>query len=58
MHCRWYTKNLPPGVIEMNNRPQPAPEGIQVSGSVVAGALHPLVERAIVEWGLSTVMLD
>jgi len=27
----WYTKNLPPGVVEMNNRPQPAPEGMQVS---------------------------
>ncbi len=26
----WYTKNLPPGVLEMNNQPQPAPEGIQV----------------------------
>ncbi|GAX81597.1 hypothetical protein CEUSTIGMA_g9025.t1 [Chlamydomonas eustigma] len=25
----WYTKNLPPGVIEMNSRPQPTPEGLQ-----------------------------
>jgi len=28
-HHPWYTKNLPPGVIEMNLRPQPVPEGIQ-----------------------------
>jgi hypothetical protein len=26
--CR-YTKNLPPGVIEMNKRPQPVPAGLQ-----------------------------
>ena len=27
-----YTKNLPPGVVEMNLRPQAQPEGIQVRG--------------------------
>jgi hypothetical protein len=25
----WYCKNLPPGVKEMNDRPQPLPEGLQ-----------------------------
>lgn len=25
----WYNKNLPPGVKEMNDRPQPLPEGLQ-----------------------------
>uniref|UniRef100_A0A7S3QM01 Protein kinase domain-containing protein n=1 Tax=Dunaliella tertiolecta TaxID=3047 RepID=A0A7S3QM01_DUNTE len=30
----WYTKNLPPGVVEMNNRPQPAPEGMQTVNQV------------------------
>lgn len=25
----WYCKNLPPGVREMNDRPQPLPEGLQ-----------------------------
>lgn len=25
----WYTRNLPPGVREMNDRPQPPPEGLQ-----------------------------
>jgi hypothetical protein len=29
-HHPWYVKNLPPGVLEMNSQPQPAPEGIQV----------------------------
>jgi hypothetical protein len=31
-HHPWYVKNLPPGVLEMNSQPQPAPEGIQVGG--------------------------
>ena len=26
----WYLKNLPPGVREMNDRPQPPVEGMQV----------------------------
>jgi len=28
-HHPWYTKNLPPGVIEMNKRPPPTPAGMQ-----------------------------
>lgn len=28
-HHPWYRKNLPPGVTEMNNRPQPIPAGLQ-----------------------------
>lgn len=35
-HHPWYTKNLPPGVIEMNNKPQQAPEGIQTVEEIKA----------------------
>jgi hypothetical protein len=30
----WYTKNLPPGVREMNERPQPPPEGLQTKEEI------------------------
>jgi serine/threonine-protein kinase SRK2 len=32
----WYAKNLPPGVREMNDRPQPLPEGLQTVEQVTA----------------------
>jgi serine/threonine-protein kinase SRK2 len=30
----WYAKNLPPGVREMNERPQPPPEGLQTKEEI------------------------
>jgi serine/threonine-protein kinase SRK2 len=32
----WYCKNLPPGVKEMNDRPQPLPDGLQTVEQVTA----------------------
>jgi serine/threonine-protein kinase SRK2 len=31
----WYCKNLPPGVKEMNDHPQPPPQGLQSQEEIV-----------------------
>jgi len=36
----WYAKHLPPGVREMNDRPQPLPEGLQTVEQVTAVVLE------------------
>eukprot|EP00798_Chlamydomonas_sp_ICE-L_P021102 gene21102-27990_t len=44
----WYTKNLPPGVTEMNKRPMPQPQGMQPEEAV-----RSIIKEAAVAHGAS-----